>query len=218
MNAQEIKAVADEARKQNAEVFVGYNRRYYASVIKAQEIIKNDGGLSSFHFEFTEWAHTIEPLKKAEGVKESWLLANSTHVIDLAFFLGGKPSEMSSFTAGKLSWHDRSVFAGAGKTAGEKLFSYNANWEAPGRWGLELMTTSSRLVLRPLEGLLLQQKGSVAIVPLGLDDTLDKDFKPGLYLQNKSFLEGDYSSLITIAEQAEMVEIYGFIAGGGAYH
>ena len=77
-------------------VFVAYNRRFYSSVIEAEKLIIEDGGLQSMHFEFTEWAHIIEPLKKAEGVKKNWFFANSTHVVDLAFFIASIQISISS--------------------------------------------------------------------------------------------------------------------------
>ena len=98
LNKKEIRFVTKLPKEKNAKVYVAYNRRFYASVLKAKEIIEADGGVKSFNFEFTEWAHEIEPLKKAEGVKENWFLTNSTHVVDLAFHLGGKPKKISSFS------------------------------------------------------------------------------------------------------------------------
>jgi len=96
LNKKEIGSVTKLHKEKNANVYVAYNRRFYESVLKAREIIKTDGGVNSFNFEFTEWAHEIEPLKKVEGVKESWFLGNSTHVVDLAFHLGGVPKKISS--------------------------------------------------------------------------------------------------------------------------
>jgi predicted dehydrogenase len=214
MDTSEIRELAELAQSSKANVLVAYNRRFYSSVLKAKEIIDADGGVSSFNFEFTEWSHTIEPLKKYPGIKENWLLANSSHVIDLAFYLGGKPSEISCFASGKLSWHEHSVFSGAGVAENGALFSYCANWDAPGRWGVEILTKNSRLILRPLEGLLLQQKGSVAILPVELENANDQNYKPGLFLQSKNFLEGNISSFKTIGEQAEMAELYSRIAEG----
>jgi len=91
---KQFKELNNLTKEKNANVIIGYNRRFYASVLKAQEIIKQDGGVTSFNFEFTEWAHKIEPLIKGKGVKERWFLGNSTHVVDLAFYLGGKPKEI----------------------------------------------------------------------------------------------------------------------------
>ncbi|HEY0031079.1 MAG TPA: Gfo/Idh/MocA family oxidoreductase [Bacteroidia bacterium] len=214
LNTSEINEVALVANQVQAKVYVAYNRRFFASVLKAKEIIAKDGGITSFNFEFTEWSHTIEPLVKKPGVKENWLLANSSHVIDLAFFVGGKPSAINCYTAGKLSWHDKAVFSGAGKTENEVLFSYQANWAAPGRWGVEFLTANSRLILRPLEDLHIQLKGSVAINKIELDQSDEKQFKPGLYLQTSCFLSGDTVDFKTIQEQGEMAQIYGKMGRG----
>jgi len=145
LNAKEIAQLADETKERGANVFVAYNRRFYASVIKAKEIIEKDGGVTSFNFEFTEWSHEIEKTTKAPDVKENWFLANSTHVVDLAFLLGGRPKEISSYTAGGLNWHpSASIFAGAGVSESGALFSYQANWESAGRWSVEIMTRKHR--------------------------------------------------------------------------
>lgn len=194
INSEEIARIAVSAKKQNAQVFVAYNRRFYAATTKAREIIAADGGVTSFNFEFTEWSHVIEPLKADPVVKMNWFLANSTHVVDLAFFLGGEPSEISSYTAGSLSWHPSAAsFAGAGKTGDGALFSYQANWAAPGRWGVEMLTNRHRLIFRPMEQLHIQEIGSVAINKVEIDDELDQKYKPGLYRQVESFFSSQVS-------------------------
>lgn len=211
---KEIEQVKKESLKKNIKVFVGYNRRFYQSVQKVREIIKNDGGVLSFNFEFTELSDRIAPLKKAPGVKEEWFLQNSTHVIDLAFFLGGKPAKLSTFTAGKLPWHKKAViFSGSGISQNGALFSYNANWKAPGRWSLELLTTKHRIILKPLEKLQIQNQGSFDASFLEIDDKLDNQFKAGLYKQVRSFL-GDKKDLCTIDEQVKNLTHYKKILGG----
>lgn len=207
-NFSDLKDLAKEVEKEKATVFIAYNRRFYASVLKAKEIIKEDGGVSSFIFEFTEWSHIIEKIDKPKEVKETWFFANSTHVVDLAFFLGGKPAELTAYKTGKTSWHSAGVvFAGAGITTEGALFSYSANWQAPGRWGVEILTRRSRLILKPLEKLQKQEIGSVAINEIEIDDSLDKKFKPGLYKEVECFLfEHDKTAMKTIAQQVEETE------------
>ncbi len=56
-----------------------------------QNYIAEDGGALSINFDFTEWSHKIKYLKNSGLAKRRWLVANSSHVIDLAFHLGGKP-------------------------------------------------------------------------------------------------------------------------------
>ena len=136
-------------------------------------------------------------------------MANSTHVVDTAFFLGGYPATLSSFQSGSLSWHPRaSTFSGAGITERGALFSYHANWEAPGRWSVELLTRKHRLYLKPMESLQIQEIGSVALNPVEIDNQLDIQFKPGFYLQTKAFIEGDYCRLCTLREQKEHIDKY----------
>ena len=57
-----------------------------------------------------------------------------------------------------------------------------------------------------METLQIQEIGSVAVTPVQLDNTLDKEFKPGLYLQVKSFLEGKTERFCSLQEQKEMIE------------
>lgn len=202
--------------KKNADVLVAYNRRFYAAVTEARRIIANDGGVTSFNFEFTEWAHTIEPLKKAEGIKENWFLCNSTHVVDLAFFLGGKPAELCAFSGGGLSWHpSSSVFSGAGVSASGALFSYQANWESAGRWSVEMLTRQHRLIFRPMEKLQIQKRGSIAQEFAEIDYSLDSEYKPGLYVQTERFLNGDFRDMCTFKEQQKMLDTYFRIASYG---
>lgn len=214
VNIEEITEVYNLSQKYNTKVYVAYNRRFFASVLKAKEIIAEDSGVSSFNFEFTEWAHIIENLKKGEGVLDNWFLANSTHVVDLAFFLGGKPQEISTYTSGSLEWHSRSSnFAGAGISKTGALFSYCANWEAPGRWAVEILTSAHRLYLKPMEKLDIQKKGSIAVEPVKIDDKLDIEYKPGLYRQVSAFLNSDETHLCSLDEHVENLSIYDNIAG-----
>ena len=212
----ELESLARLSKENHSEVVVGYNRRMYASVLEAQRIIEMDGGATSMHFEFTEWSHIIESLNKAAGVKESWVLANSTHVIDLAFHLTGKPHQINSITAGGVDWHKKSsIFAGSGITENEVLFTYGANWSSPGRWGIEVLTKKHRLILRPLEKLRLMKIGSIKEEEVTIDDSLDKEYKPGLYRQVEAFLNGssDEKQLCKIDHQLLMWPMYEKIAG-----
>jgi predicted dehydrogenase len=203
---EEIMELKEIASKNGTHVYIGYNRRFYASVLKAKEYIMNDGGVESFSFDFTEWGHVIANLQKTQVVKENWFLANSTHVIDMAFYLGGHPTEMVSYTKGGVSWHPTaSVYAGSGKADMGALFSYQANWDAPGRWGIEINTKQHKLIFKPLEALQVQKQGSVAIETVEINDSLDREFKPGIYRQTEAFFS-EPSTLLSLNEHAEKVQ------------
>ncbi len=209
-----IKSLNTLANEKSANVLLAYNRRFYASVAKAKEMIEEDGGILSGNFEFTEWSHTIENLDKTEAAFHSWLVGNSSHVIDLAFHLMGKPKEMCTFTSGKLKWHpSSSIFAGAGVTENNVLFNYHANWESAGRWSVEILTKNHKFIFRPMEKLSVIKKGTVKEEEItDIDYTYDDEFKPGIYKEVERFIHGDYSMHCSISDQAEMIDIYYQIA------
>ncbi len=211
---ESIKALNTLAIEKSANVLLAYNRRFYASVYKAKEMIEADGGILSGNFEFTEWSHVIENLDKTEAAFHSWLVGNSTHVIDLAFHLMGKPKEICSFTSGSLSWHpSSSMFAGAGVTEKGALFNYHANWESAGRWSVEVLTKNHKFIFRPMEKLSIIKKGTVKEEEVtDIDYSFDDAFKPGIYKEVETFIHGDYSMHCSIADQAEMIEVYYKIA------
>lgn len=212
---EEVEAVRNAVAKNGTTIYIAYNRRFYASVFAAEKIIKEDGGLLSFNFEFTEWAHVIEASSTIPEIeKNNLFITNSTHVVDLAFFLGGEPKEMTCYQNGSVGWHTPSNFAGSGISDKGVLFSYNANWNAPGRWAVELLTAKHRIYLKPMEQFQLQDKGSVKVYPVEIDDHLDKEFKPGFYLQTKAFLNNDIERLCTIEQQLQHISsVYLKISG-----
>jgi predicted dehydrogenase len=214
ISTAEILDLKLKAHKSGSKIYIAYNRRFFSSVIKARELIKLDGGVTSFNFELTEWAHKIEELNKPTEVFSTWFLGNSTHVADLAFHLGGVPQDISSYTSGGVHWHpNASNFAGAGKTANGALFNYAANWESAGRWSVEILTKENRYILRPMESLMIQKRGTIAHVPVEIDNSLDLEYKPGLFKQVEAFLDGDASSLCDIDEHLLVFPVYEKMAG-----
>ncbi len=210
---EEINDLFSESVKSGSSIFIAYNRRFYNSVEMAKEILASDGGVLSFNFEFTEWSDKVEAFVTDTDEKNRWFISNSSHVADLAFYLGGKPVDIKCYTAGGLPWHESaSIFGGSGITDKGAIFSYTANWNAPGRWGVELLSAHNRVILRPLEQLQILKKGSLQPESYNLEDDLDKKFKPGLYRLVEAFLKGDYNRLCSVKEQAEMFRYYCLIA------
>ena len=214
LNLEEISSLNSLVNQKQAEVLIAYNRRFYHSVQQLRKFIAEDGGVLSINFEFTEWAHTIKPLLKSFGVKERWLTGNSSPVIDLAFHLCGKPMDWKCWHRGSLDWHPTSArFCGSGITDKGVMFSYLSDWQAPGRWGLELMTAKRRFILRPMEELQVIKLGSVFVERINPENQIDKDFKPGLFQQTKKFLEGKNHLFCSLSEQSENMKIYSKMAG-----
>lgn len=208
-----IEAVRTVSSSVGAEVYAAYNRRFYSSVRAARQAIQGDGGLLALDFEFTEWIDRLPLAAMRSDVKQRWAVANSSHVIDLAFHLAGRPSDWRARRSGVLDWHPSGAhFVGSGTTERGVLFTYQATWGAPGRWGLTLKTSERRLRLQPLERLLVSVDG-IHDIAAEVDDELDEKFKPGLYRQVEAFLDAENGHLCSIDEHASMMHVYAEIAG-----
>ena len=102
IDKEQINSLYKISKQFKSKIFVAYNRRFYSSSDRVLQIIKGDGGVKSFSFDFTEIIDKIKESNIPMVVKEKMLLANSTHVIDLAFYLCGKPDKISTFHKGAL--------------------------------------------------------------------------------------------------------------------
>ena len=212
----QMKRLVKKAEEKKVNVFIGYNRRFYASVEKAEEIIKKDGGILSLNFEFTEWSHVIEKTANSKEIKEKWFLMNSSHVVDLAFYFMGNPKVMHTHIKGEKEWHPAgSIYCGCGESEKGILFTYQANWGAPGRWGIEILTKNHRLYLRPMEKLSIQEIGSVAVRECEIDDEMDLKYKAGLFREVEELFNHSetVTRLCTLQEQEYHMTIYEQISG-----
>ena len=214
IDESQIRALNKLAVKYNSNVFIAYNRRFYQSVQEGKKIIEKDGGGCTAQFDFTEWSHIIEGLDIPDELKKNWFLANSTHIVDLTFYLIGKPKKLSSFHNGELAWHQPSKFSGSGITEKNVLFSYGANWESAGRWSLEITTAKRKLIFSPLEELKKQDKGTITILKEdNIDYSHDKEYKAGIYEQTKAFINRKEKTLKSLEEQVNDFEFYNKILG-----
>lgn len=215
LTPEETQDLSDFAAANDAHVYVAYNRRFYASVMAAKKLIEADGGATSLRMEFSEYAFRIKDVPTAAHIKSQWLYANSTHVLDMGFFLAGYPKEILGMQAGGSDWHPAgSQFVGHGSLENGGLFSYHADWDAAPRWMVEVMTPKRTLMFNPLEKLNERSTEGFAITPVELEDDLDARYKPGLFAQTEAFLKGDSADLATIASHTDHMEnIYKVIRG-----
>ena len=214
LDSNDIKEVQSLAAANAANVYIAYNRRFFSSVLKVKELIANDGGIKSFNFEFTEWGHIVKSLPQNKEILNEWFIQNSSHVIDLAFHIGGSPIEMKSFVSGGEGWHPKgTIFSGAGITDKNALFSYNANWGSAGRWWVEFLTGENRYLMKPMEQLFVQKRGSISVERIELEDDLDARFKPGLYKQVEAFLKFP-KKLMNVEEQVKNLPYYNYMVSG----
>jgi len=207
LNRADGLSLMEHAKSFRANICIGYNRRFYSSILTAEKMIKDAGEtVDSVIFEFNEQPFTAEQINKFDpSVRERWLICNSMHVIDSAFLPTGLPDvKQSSFiTRGSTDWHrSGGIFAGSGLTDGGAVFSYHANWHGPGRWNFCWITRTMRYIFCPLETLGVMPHGSFVTNNVDFDAKADVRFKPGLYRQNNAFLNGDSEQRLVSLERA----------------
>jgi hypothetical protein len=93
------------------------------------------------------------------------------------------------------------------------LFNYSADWGAPGRWGLQLTTAKRRFILRPLEEIKSFSGATFEEEVVDIDQGLDLEFKPGIFLQTKAFLMAEEAFLCSAKEQFINMKFYQRMAG-----
>lgn len=202
INYSDLLTIKNMSSLNSCNVYIGYNRRFYQSIEKCRELLTDNKEPLNVHFEFTEWSHDIDFSHYTKNELQRFFLCNSSHVVDLVFHLFGKPKVLNSYTNGSLDWHpSASIFSGSGKTEQDVLFSYNANWSSAGRWGIEIILSDYKLILKPLEKLFIQKKGSLEVEEVKLGNDLDDTYKPGLHNEVNFFLHGATKNLCTIEEQ-----------------
>ena len=189
-------------------VVIGYNRRFYKSVRECKRRIMKNNSPINFKFDFTEWLHTINFTKYSDIELQKWFLCNSSHVVDLAFYLFGSPKSLNCNSMGSLDWHSPSIFCGSGKTVNDNLFTYNSNWSSAGRWSIEIFMSGCKLILKPLEKLYIQKSEDLIEKEIKLDSDIDLKFKPGFYEQCKCFLDRNFSDFCTLEQQLENFKWY----------
>lgn len=219
LDLSEMDDLVAVAMSSKAEVYVGYNRRFMASALKATDMIAEDDGISSVKFDFSEPARRVAKLDKPKREHHTWFYGNSSHVVDLAFHFFGTPSVLRSHVTGRLDWHPSgAVFSGSGENGKGGLISWHANWVGPGRWGLEIVTRERRIIMQPLEKIRVQGHQSFSEFEVEIDDAEDLAFKPGVKKQVERFLFGTGpDALSTLWEHAARMRYFDVIRGGGSW-
>jgi len=188
--------------KKSQKIFVGYNRLFYPNLQKLFQLVKKEGGINSCNFTFTEWVDRIDFKKYPKTVYSSWGIANSLHVISMAFRLIGMPKKITCLRSGKLRWHKTgSVFVGCGISKHNIPFSYNADWSSSGRWGIEVTTKKNAYRLIPLEKLYRCPRNSITWSPVSFTKKYP-EVKEGISEQILAMLTQKNSSNLVSLEEA----------------
>jgi len=205
-----------ESLKDAQNIFVAYNRRFYSSIRSLKTMTHDFSDVSSIHFDFTELVHRLKDQKISEVIRRNWLIANSSHVIDLVSYISGPVDlEKSYFSVkGELDWNGGPInFFGMGLTSRDIPFTYNSDWDSAGRWGIQVKSSSHNYLLQPVEELKYNTRGSFDI-QVKKNCPEDISLKPGLYHQVAAFLDQNYTNLCSIQQHYQNFKVFNGIMNG----
>lgn len=136
-------------------IFSAYNRIAYPGVYEVRKRSEQEGGITSCHYNFTEFVTRMEKGDYPDIEMERWGITNSLHVMSMAHSLIGLPKEWKSYQKGSsVNWHPAgNLFIGSGISEKNIPFSYHADWGSKGRWLVEVHTKEAAYRFCSLEKL-----------------------------------------------------------------
>ncbi len=179
MNLSESQEIVNACKKKNSKVYVGLNRRFMSTVIQAKKLMEKSGGIKSIMIEANERLWQIKELYPGQDeIINNWIYLNGIHCIDLfRFFCNDVKTVNSKSSFG--NYHSMIEFENG------SMGHYSSVWDAPDGWSIQLLNEKVKLILKPLEKLIIKRlKQEDQIIELS---DIDKELKPGFYLQAKAF-------------------------------
>lgn len=186
LSALEARGLLDIATVSGCLNMVGLNRRFYSVMQHAHEAILEVGPLVSISVEAPERLAEVKALDMHPSqVVRRLLFANGIHCIDLLRYFGGDVVEVHAMSS---QWFEdqKDSFGALIRFESGATGHYIVNWMSPGSWSVTLYGKGRRVFIAPLErGTIVDVNGTEW--PITVDE-LDTRFKPGLYAQDRYFL------------------------------
>ncbi len=213
-DAQAIEAAAIAS---NAHAYVAFNRRSFAATRMVTAALATDTSPRLITILDQQSMAEARAVNAPEAVVQTWMYANSIHLIDYFTHFGRGAITDVTVTSPWVQDAPGTVLATIRYDSGD-IGQYQAVWNGPAPWVVTVGTAEARYELRPLEKLSIQPKGQRRSVEQPADP-VDSDFKPGLIVQAQQVLaalDGQPVPLATIAQSTRSMRlvaaIYGFQA------
>lgn len=168
--------------------FVGFNRRFYSSFLKAQDLINKLGSPISIHMDSSEPHSKLLARGKDIDEVKNRLLLNTTHSIDFFTLIFGKPISVYNFDHNSYRNGYKTDFMSFLKFKNNKNASFLSHWYSPGPWLFKIYGEDYQIILN-----LTRNKGEIFSEEFGnIKINISEDdikCKPGVLKQNYFFLK-----------------------------
>lgn len=207
-------AIEAAARAAGARAHVAFNRRSYGATRAVAAAIAAESGPRLITVLDQQSMDEARAVNAPEAVVQTWMYANSVHLVDYFTHLGRGAITRVDVTAPWDQQNPGTVMATIGYDSGD-LGLYQAVWNGPAPWVVTVGTADARHEMRPLESHSIQPRGQRRATPQPADP-LDSDFKPGLHHQAQQAVaaaRGQAHSLPTLAQSTRTMRLVAAIYG-----
>ena len=197
-------------QKKKINYVIAYNRRFYGSVNYLKKLILKNK-VRGAYFDLTEWVNKIRLSDYSKSELKKWFICNTSHIIDLVFYLIGQSKKVCFVNKDSIKWHKPILFTGNGVTKKNIPFVYRGDWLSYGRWEIKLYFKGFVAKLKPLESLKIEhiQKKNIKIEKF----MNESKYKPGFYNMCNSFIKNDFQEFCTIDQQINNFKFINKILG-----
>jgi hypothetical protein len=194
----ELKKIKKMISKKKINYVIAYNRRFYGSINYIQKLILNNK-VRGVYFDLTEWVHKIKLSDYSKLELRKWFLCNTSHIIDLVFYLVGQSKKVYFINRDAIKWHKPVFFNGNGITKKNIPFVYRGDWLSHGRWEIKIFFKGFVAKLKPIESLNIEyiSKKNIKIEKF----KNESKYKPGFYNMCNSFIKNNLQEFCTIDQQ-----------------
>jgi predicted dehydrogenase len=173
------------ARASGAKAMVGFNRRFYAHILRSAELVRDAGGLTGIVVEAPERPVDFQRPHLTDEVRDRYLVANA-HTLDLLTFFAGDVAEVHA-AANAWAWPFGDAFNALVRFRSGVAGHYVSYWTSPGRWSVRLYAPELRITIEPLEEAVAWYRGRDP-EPIATAE-IDRRFKAGLWAQASHFVD-----------------------------
>ena len=178
LNLKETKQIKKNVN--SYKIYLALNRNYFNSTVQVKKILRNDSS-KRIIFLFDQENTVAARLYHSEKVIDNYMFANSIHIIDYCrIFARGKIKNISNifaFKKDKIKIFSKKIMFSSGD-----IVIYNAVWNRPGPWSVDISTNKYFFNIKPLEKVLIRSFDKNQDFQL-ISDNDDKKYKPGFKKQ-----------------------------------
>ncbi len=185
INLKECREMLRSAEKNKCLSMVGFNRRYSPIILKAREILENNGGVNHILGEFHK-----NLLSKGEYYGISVLISDIIHVLDIISWVGGKSKKVMSFS-NKISADWKNSFNALIKFENGITGNLSSNFISGARYErFELHGKEIMVEIMPPDYLKIYKGEKAELIKAeDLTGTKEQRINYGFFAENKTFIE-----------------------------